>query len=132
MPWQSITLGGLFPNQAAEFARINEETELLQGKFNRAVSNIQARIDQTNVTLDRTQNFLSALEASGIYVLFLAPGEGDLRDRVASETDGYPAGLNLSAGIVVGALAANVFDLQRAWADLLRIFSNNPTAPPPI
>ena len=88
--WQSKTLGELFPSTLSAADAIASSANAALSKFNSVLSQLNSKADALNQLSGENDNLLSALQASGFYVLELAPGAGGALPRIQSSGGDTP------------------------------------------
>ena len=125
--WESMTLKALLAPLAAilvsELAKLNLDasqlTQLLQA--------IQTKITATVGLVAATASFVTAMEASGFYIIVLDPALGGWSSRLQS-APGAPPNIGYSAGMAVIAQAASIGPVLSSYTALLKVL----TSPLPI
>jgi hypothetical protein len=125
--WESMTLKALLAPLAAilvsELAKLNLDasqlTQLLQA--------IQTKITATVGLVAATASFITAMEASGFYIIVLDPQPGGWSSRLQSY-GGAPPNTGYSAGMAVIAQAASISPVLNSYTALLKVL----TSPLPI
>ncbi|MBI3584188.1 MAG: hypothetical protein HY096_09625 [Nitrospinae bacterium] len=121
MPWQSLTLDSIFGGLKLSLDAQKTEVNKLLKKGNLVLGNLQGRLDAMNSLMSNNTSLADKLSASGIYVLYLQPGQGGWASRAQSESgappnDGYSAGVLM---VVTGPDAMSIADKYQKIYDTL-------------
>jgi len=117
--WESAKLGDVFGGAMSGIgtasADLNKGVKELLATANH-VGKITSALDKG---LTAAQDFMTGLQATGVYSIMLPPGAGGYLDRLQAEAGAPPADSELySAGFVFIAVAAGAEDLAAKYATI--------------
>ena len=119
--WQSLTLGDVFSGMNQSLGTVKAQADDLFMKYSAIANQLNEKVNALERILNGTGSLLDKLQNTGIYVLNLAPGSGNLVSRI-SNAQNPPTG-DYSAGIVLGVSAVDVQKVIQAYANLMEILT---------
>ena len=120
--WQSLTLGDVFSGLNQGLGDIQAQANDLFNKYSAVVSQMNAKVNALQSILNTTSNLLSKLQASGLYVCYLAPAQGGWATRLQNAT-GAPPNDGYSAGICVIAQGVDLSTVSQQYQNLMDVLT---------
>lgn len=119
--WQSLTLADVFSGTAQSVANIDAEAKSLFDKYSAISNQLGQKVATLNSLLGKTGGLLQDLQNTGVYVLQLSPGSGNLVNRIYNATNA-PTG-SYSAGLVIGISAVDLQAVLTQYQKMMDIIT---------
>ncbi|ACO03026.1 MAG TPA: hypothetical protein DEP48_03050 [Persephonella sp.] len=120
--WQSMNLGDILTGPAQSIGAIDTEAKDLFTKYSAVANQLGQKVAVLNSLLGKTGGLLQDLQNTGIYVLQLEPGSGNLVSRIYNASNA-PTG-NYSAGLVLGISAVDLASALDKYQKMMNILTS--------